>query len=346
MRIAILGCGAMGTVVGAYLTKNGLNVDMVDSYEAHVKALNQAGAHITGTVDFNVKVHALLPEEMVGIYDVVFLMTKQTVNDIVLPKLLNHLDANSTVCTMQNGVPEPYVASIIGENRTVGGTILWGATFIEPGVSEVTQDLSRNEHLFEIGEMDGTVGTRITKVAEILNHMGDTLITEHLMDSRWGKLILNACMSAMSAVTGGTFGDVLNHEKARHCLSYLGNEVKRCCVADGHVLPTLLHEQSPETLDISDQKMFEANQEMFLTMYSDMRAAKASMLQDLEKGKFTEVNRINGFVSSMGDKYGIETPFNDTVVAIITKIENEELKLSMENLKFFTPELFIYKHHI
>ena len=157
MKVAILGCGAMGTVLGAYMTKNGCDVEMIDSYQAHVDALNEKGAHIVGTVDFTVPVKAVTPEQMEGIYDIVFLFTKQTANDVVLPNLLPHLGPDSTVCTLQNGVPEPYVASYVGESRTVGGTVLWGATFMEPGVSELTQDLSRNDHLFEIGEIDGSI---------------------------------------------------------------------------------------------------------------------------------------------------------------------------------------------
>lgn len=143
MRVAILGCGAMGTVLGAYMTKNGCNVELIDSYEAHVQALNEKGAHIVGTVDFTVPVKAITPGQMEGIYDVVFLFTKQTANDEVLPNLLPHLGPDSTVCTLQNGVPEPFVAAHVGKARTVGGTVLWGATFQEPGVSELTQDLSR-----------------------------------------------------------------------------------------------------------------------------------------------------------------------------------------------------------
>lgn len=61
MRVAILGCGAMGTVLGAYMTKNGCNVELIDSYEAHVQALNEKGAHIVGTVDFTVPVKAITP---------------------------------------------------------------------------------------------------------------------------------------------------------------------------------------------------------------------------------------------------------------------------------------------
>lgn len=335
MKVAILGCGAMGTVLGAYMTMGGCDVELIDNYQAHVDKMNQCGAHIIGTVDLTVPVRAVTPEQMNGIYDIVFLFTKQTANKTVLPSLLPHLGPDSTVCTLQNGVPEPFVAQYVGKNRTVGGTVLWGATFIEPGVSELTQDLSRNDHLFEIGEIDGSIGPRIEKVAQALNYMGPTLISSHLMASRWGKLINNACMSGMSAACGATFGEILDNDTARACLSYLGREVKLCCEAAGYELPVLLHEQSPVTLSITDQEMFNADQEMFLTMYSDMRAAKASMLQDLEKGRITEVGMINGYVCQTGDQYGIDTPYNDKVVDIITQIEQGKLPLSMENIKLF-----------
>ena len=343
MRIAILGCGAMGTVMGAFLTANGCPVDMIDSYQAHVDALNRDGAHIVGMVDKRVPVHALTTDQMEGLYDLVFLFTKQTANDEVLPALLPHLKEDSTVCTLQNGVPEPYVASYVGESRTVGGTVLWGATFVGPGESELTQNIELNDHLFEIGEMDGHIGDRIKMVAEVLGHMGrPAKVTDKLMASRWGKLINNACMSGMSAVCGATFGGVLENPVSRACLSYLGREVKQCCEAAGYQLPLLLNEQSPDTLDLKDQAMYQADQKMFQVMYQDMHTAKASMLQDLEKGKKTEVTMINGFVCQTGDKYGIDTPFTDKVVEIVTKIEQKELPLSMENVALFPKEWFTY----
>ena len=155
MKIGILGCGAMGTVMGAYMTKNGLDVELIDSYKEHVDVLNKNGAHIIGSVDMIVPVKAVTPEEMKGIYDLIFLFTKQTVNDTVLKNLLPHLNEKSTVCTLQNGVPEHFVAGYVGEERTLGGTVLWGATFVKPGVSELTQDITKNDHLFEIGAIDG-----------------------------------------------------------------------------------------------------------------------------------------------------------------------------------------------
>jgi len=80
MRSAIYGAGSLGTVLGAYLTRNGVEIDLINRNKAHVEALRQNGAHITGTVDLSVPVHALLPEEMTGKYDIIFLMTKQLNN--------------------------------------------------------------------------------------------------------------------------------------------------------------------------------------------------------------------------------------------------------------------------
>ena len=135
MRTAILGCGSMGMILGAYLNKNGCEAQLIDAYVDHVKALNEKGAKVIRFGNFTVPVKAISPDQMDGKYDLVFLLTKQTANEEVLNHLLPFLNADSTVCTLQNGVPEPSVAKIIGKERTVGGTILWGATFIEPGVS-------------------------------------------------------------------------------------------------------------------------------------------------------------------------------------------------------------------
>ena len=78
MKVAILGCGAMGTVLGAYMTMGGCDVELIDNYQAHVDKMNQSGAHIIGTVNLNVPVRAITPEQMHGIYDIVFLLQKQT----------------------------------------------------------------------------------------------------------------------------------------------------------------------------------------------------------------------------------------------------------------------------
>jgi 2-dehydropantoate 2-reductase len=336
----------MGTVMGAYLYKNNYPVDMVDSYKEHVDELNRSGAHVVGKADFTIPVHAITPDQMTGVYDVVFLFTKQTANDVVLPNIVKHIGPDSTVCTLQNGIPEPYTAKYVGEERTVGGTVLWGATFVKPGVSEVTQHIEKCDHLFEIGTIKGDTGPRVTTVGEIRGKMGrPAKITNVLMASRWGKLINNACMSGMSAACGATFGDILKNDKSRAALSYLGREVKFCCEADGYKLPTLINGLFPDCFAISDQKMFDENQQLFLTMYADMHTAKASMLQDLEAHRITEVRMINGYVSQTGHAHGVPTPFNDKVIEIVSGIEQGKLPLSKDNIKLFDDALFTYKFY-
>lgn len=335
MRVAIFGTGAMGTVLGAFLNKNGLETVLIDSYVDHVNALNEKGAHIIGCVDMTVPVKAITPEQMEGKYDIVFVFTKQTSNAEALLPLKNFLKEDSVVCTLQNGVPEYSVSELIGGNRTVGGTVLWGATFIGPGVSEVTQDVTSGDNLFDIGEIDGKITERIKKVAEVLEHMGPVCIVENLMGARWSKLICNSCMSGMSAVTGSIFGDVLNNLKASACLGLIASEIVEVCSAAGVEFEDVMGMDMKDWGKVGTYEDFEISQRCFRKFYADKRTAKASMLQDLENGKKTEVDMINGFVVEQGKKYGIPTPFNDIAVKVIKGIENKELPLSMDNLKFF-----------
>ena len=230
------------------------------------------------------------------------------------------------------------VAQYVGNSRTVGGTVLWGATFVGPGVSQLTQDFSKQEALgglFEVGEPDGSITPRIRQVADVLNHMGTTQIVPNLMEARWFKLMANACMSGMSAACGCTFGQVLANPKASACLCHLGREVKQCCEAAGYRLPP-----AQDCLALESRTQFDESLCMFHSIYDCQPQAKASMLQDLEKGRPTEVKMINGFVCQTGDQYGIDTPFNDTVVDIITRIEAGKATLSTDNLSAFPP--FIY----
>ena len=168
MRTAIYGCGAMGTVLGAFLNRGGARVDLIDSYAEHVKALNEKGAALVGFENFTQPVHALLPEQMQGVYDLVILMTKQTANQAAFTKIAPHVGAGSAVLTLQNGVPEPGVSACFGEDRTLGGTIEWGATFRGPGVSEVTQPLTGDYVYFNIGTVSGVENDRVRAAAGLL----------------------------------------------------------------------------------------------------------------------------------------------------------------------------------
>lgn len=334
MRVAIVGCGAMGGILGAYLTKNGCPVEMINSPGKTLDSIRKNGVTVVGCADFNVRVNAYCIDDMQGVYDLVLLTTKQTTNSEVLPKLLPHLGKDSMVCAMQNGVPEPFVAEIVGKERTVGCTMIWGSTTISPGVYRLTSELEKRKYLFEVGEMDGKITDRIKKVAEVLGYMGKALISDDLMSTRWTKLVNNACMSGMSAACGCTYGEVFDNPRAKACLSYLAYEVLQCCEATGHHM----HELWAGKLELGTEEQFQRSQEAFTNYLGQpsTRPSKASMLQDLEAGKAkTEVDMINGYVCKIGDEYGIDTPYNDALVDIVHRLERKELPLSIENVKYF-----------
>jgi 2-dehydropantoate 2-reductase len=140
MKVAILGAGSLGTISGALITKNGGDVVLIDANKEHVEALNKNGATITGKMDITVPVKAITPDAMSGEYDLVLYLVKQTYNEAALKALVPHLHKDSIVCTLQNGVPEDAVAAHVGREKVMGCAVGWGATWLRPGVSELTSE--------------------------------------------------------------------------------------------------------------------------------------------------------------------------------------------------------------
>jgi 2-dehydropantoate 2-reductase len=333
MRIAIMGAGSMGTILGAYIAKSGTQIDLIDANVEHVKALNEKGAKITGTVDFTTLVNALTPDEMEGIYDFVFYMVKQTYNEAALGQLLNHLDENSTVCTLQNGMPEEAVAKIIGTKRTIGGTIGWGATWMEPGVSALTSDPGKLT--FDVGELDGQITERLKFAKELLEKMCPTDILDNLLGIRWTKLMVNATFSGMSAALGCTFGDILDDEKALLCVKHIANECIDVAKANGVKMEDIQGFDLGTLLAFNTEEERDSKDPVYNKMWGPHRKLKASMLQDLEKGRNCEIDAINGVVCESGNEVGIDTPVNDRVVEIVKGIQDKKYEYKFSNLEMF-----------
>ena len=110
MRIAIYGAGSLGTILGAFISKAGVNIELINRNKAHIEALKAKGAQIVGTMQFTQPVIAYTPDEMSGQYDILFLMTKQQHNAEVVKMLKGHLAQDGALATFQNGLPEMQIA--------------------------------------------------------------------------------------------------------------------------------------------------------------------------------------------------------------------------------------------
>ena len=333
MRIAIYGAGSLGTVLGAYLTKNGVPVDLVNRNKAHVDALNANGARITGTVNLTVPVTALLPEEMSGNYDIIFLMTKQLNNRAVVTSLKEYLAEDGLIATLQNGIPEDGIAEIVGPDHTVGVVVEWGATLAAPGESVLTSE--PDSLSFHMGGMPGIRTEQLEKVKSVLEKMCPVEIEANLPGARWSKLLINATFSGLGTVMGGTFGtvtgDPLGREIAVRCMKEV-IDVGHAAGVDfapvqGKNITALFYWKSAAK---------KATAKLILPIAMKKHAAiEPSMLQDLKKGKPCEVEAINGVVCGWGKKTGVPTPVNDKIVELIREIQDGKRKTGRENLKEF-----------
>ncbi|MBQ9151647.1 MAG: 2-dehydropantoate 2-reductase [Clostridia bacterium] len=332
-RYAIYGAGSLGTVLGAYITKNGGEIHLINRNRAHVDALNQDGAHITGTVEMTVPVKAMTPDEMSGQYDVILLMTKQLQNREVVTFLKDYLAEDGVIVTLQNGLPEPGIAEIVGANRTMGCTVEWGATLSAPGVCTLT---SAPESLsFHMGKMEGISDEQFRRVKELLERMCPVHEEENLIGARWSKLLINATFSGLGTVVGGVFGDVSENKDARRVAVRCMKE----CIDVGHAAgATFAPVQGKNITKLFYYKG--ALKRAFATALIPIamkkhRAIEPSMLQDLKKGKPCEVDAINGVVCEWGRKCGVATPINDRIVSVIKRMEAGELKPEAGNIRLF-----------
>lgn len=333
MRTAIYGAGSLGTILGAFISKAGVEIELINRNKAHVEALQVSGAKVLGTMEFTQKVTAYTPDQMSGTYDIIFLMTKQQHNAEVVTMLKDYLAEDGVLVTFQNGLPEMLIADILGAERVLGSTVAWGATMQSPGVCELT---SHPDALtFSLGAITPERPKHFDKVKELLEHMGTVDVEENFIGTRWSKLLINAAFSGMSAVLGCTFGEAAAPRASRKIVQALIKECIDVCSAGGIRIEPVQGKDIVKLLDYSNP-IKKAFAYMIIPIAIRKHALlKASMLQDLEKGKITEVDSINGAVSEFGRKVSCQTPMNDKVVEIIHRIEKGELKPSFDNLKLF-----------
>ena len=334
MKVAIYGAGAMGTVLGAYITKAGYEIDLINRNKEHTDSLKESGAKIIGKIEFTQKVTALFPNEMNGKYDIILLMTKQRYNKEIMEFLVPFLKNDGVVCTMQNGIPEISVSKVIGEDRTIGCTMSWGATFHGNGVAELTSEATRDTLTFSIGKYGKNDDRKFNYIVELLNTMGNVKIEKNFIGARWAKLLVNAAFRGISVVTGATFGEIASNRKSREIALRAIKE----CIDVAHEAKIVIEPiQGKDIEKLMDYNTwFKKQISMFILPIAmkKHKNIKSSMLRDIARGHKTEVYAINGIVCEYGDKVSVDTPINDRIVKVVEKIENNELFPTWENLQY------------
>lgn len=321
MRICIYGAGAMGTSLGAGLVREdpGLSCDFVTRNRAHVEALNTRGADlIGGSAQARVRVHALLPEEMEGEYDVIFLATKQRENRAIAEFLAPCLKEDGALVTVQNGLPEEGLADVLGEDRIYGCTLGWGAELLSPGKIALTSEGELRLALGAYGR-----GEKLEELRSLLSS-AFTVTVGNLTEIRYGKLVVNAALSTLSAISGLTFGELVKRHK-KLVLSLMRETIavakaagcKRLVQNGYDVLKLFSSPFAGLVLPVAIKKH---------------RNIRSGMLKDLEAGKRCDVDFVAGAVVREGQKTGIPCPRLTASVSLVHDIENGLAELCPESL--------------
>jgi len=332
-NILVVGGGAIGGITAAVLTQKGENVVILDVDKEHVQMMKK-GLEITGFKELAIPVKAMLPsdfavKDFVGWADIVLLAVKGLHTEKALTSILPSVSKAAPIVSMQNGINEETIARIVGVDRTIGCSITWGGTNKGPG-----QLLQTAEGGFIIGQWPKGTSQRADDTGKLLSKAFPTEISDNIIGDRWTKLLITVSMTGVGTVAGLTYGGIVDNEVARKVALAVITETYEIGEATGvNFVP--LQGISPTIFLVHNKTEFENASRIMQIGFSKHREIKPSMWQDIEKGRKTEVDFVNGHVVRKGKEIGKPTPANELVTRIIKQIEEGEKQPGLDNLKAF-----------
>lgn len=327
--ILIWGAGAIGGSLGAAFVRAGREVVFVDNVAEHVAAINANGLKITGPIfEGTVPARAATPEAIRGTFETVFLCVKALHTVPATCALLPHLAPDGYVVSGQNGLNEPQIASLVGDARTIGCFVNFGADYIEPGTIHLG-----GRGAVVVGELDGGDTPRIRTLHALLQTFeARAVLSGNIYGYLWGKLVYGALLIAI-AVTNDGIADALDNPDYRAVLTDIGGEVGKVARAEG--VTTL-------AFDGFDPAAFApgAQQALVDRSFAEMvahnrKSAKShsGIWRDLAvRKRQTEVTALLTPVVEAGLRHGVPTPLVARVIDMIHEIETGGRELSPKNL--------------
>ena len=335
MRIGIIGAGAIGCVVGGLLTKAGHDVTLVDQWPEHIETMKQHGLRLSGTCgEHTIPVKALHIHELQGVatpFEAVFVSVKSYDTEWAAQMALAYLEQpDGVVVDFQNGVNDERVASVVGKARCLGCVITIGAGMYEPGHAMRTDSGSVG---FKIGEHDGRDTPRAQALARVLNDVAGTKVTTNLWGERWSKLAVNCMANPLAGLSGLGSAEVRTAPIPRRIAIHVAAEVIQVGRAAGYEVEPIYGIGARRFVDAAQGKGWDAVEADMAASVKFLTGGRPSMLQDVMKGRRTEIDYLNGYVSQQGKRLGVATPVNDAVVAAVRQHGVGTLKPDPKNLE-------------
>jgi len=328
-RILIWGAGAIGGAVGAYLARARFDITAVDANMAHVAAIRERGLSIVGPIEtFTQSMPAFTPADVTGTWTTVLLCVKALHTEAAARQLQPHLTPDGVVVSLQNGFNELVIADVVGEARTMGAFINFGADVLEPGVVHYG-----GRGAVVVGELDGTITPRLERVHRALLHFEPNAVsTDNIWGYLWGKMGYGALLFA-SALTDASIVDVLDSRDVRPGLTALAREVMTVAAREdvrvlgfnGYEPAAFGPDESREAVDASFDAMVAFNR----------RSAKthSGVWRDIAvHHRKTEVDAQFGPLVEMARRHGVAIPRIERMIALMHEVETGARTQSWKNL--------------
>ena len=327
--VVIWGAGAMGGTIGAYFARAGQNVLFVDIVPEHVQAINDRGIKITGPVaEFTAPARAILPGHINQKFSLVLLCVKAHHTEEATRLLAPRLRDDAVVVSVQNGLNETVIASIIGASRTFGCFVNFGADYIEPGVIHFG-----GRGTIAVGEIDGMITPRAREIHALFK-MFDvrTALSSNVWGYLWSKLAYAAMLFA-TALSDESIADALARPEHRAIYTELAKEVVRVATVlrirlepfDGFDPAAFAADASAHDAEYSLDRLVAHNRTSAKThsgIYRDLAVRKRK----------TEVDAQLGPVVEYGRRVKSPTPLNEHLIEMIHEIEAGSRGQSPANL--------------
>jgi len=309
LKMAIVGAGALGGTFGALLTDAGFDVTLIEIDKRRVDAIKKNGIVLympDGSVK-KVKVKITDNPKEAGIMDIVQISVKGYHTHSAATMALPMVGENTYVISVQNGIGNlEVIANVVGKEKVVGGVTAHSAMPLSLYEIKYTGGIGG----VWLGRYDGTKDKRLEEIAKLFNKAGFTteIISGNVEVPIWRKLLANVSCNAVAALTGFTGNQLLGCEHTRELIIKLAEETAEVAKAKG--------------LEFEELKFAGA---FVLKALSGVKDNKISMLQDVEAKRRTEIDTLNGAIVREGAKYGVKTPYNETITYLIKSLEQKML---------------------
>ncbi len=329
MKFLVWGAGAIGGTLGAHLARAGHDITFVDRAAEHVAAINRNGLRITGPVaEFSVKAPAYTPDTLPGTFDHIVLAVKAQDTESAAHALAPHLAADGYVVSAQNGLNELVIKRVVGDARTMGCFVNFGADYIEPGVI-----MYGGRGAVVVGEIDGRMTPRLAELHRAFLDFDDrAIMTANIWGFLWGKLAYGAQLFA-TALTDEGIADALARPEYHDVYIAIAREVMAVAKARG-IKPEAFNGFDPHAFmpgvsrAVSERSLGEM-------VAFNRKSAKthSGIWRDLAvRKRKTEADPQLGPIVTLGAEIGVAAPLTEKVIIMIHEIEDGKRPMSLANL--------------